>query len=35
MPNMSNDQKGHQKYGLLPEKVAEDEPWEKLCVDTK
>jgi hypothetical protein len=23
----------HKKYGHLPSKEAEDEPWERLCVD--
>jgi hypothetical protein len=25
--------KQHKKYGLLPEKKAEFQPWERLCVD--
>ena len=33
MCDLSNDQKRHKKYGFLPEKKAEADPWEVLCVD--
>ena len=30
---MSDDKKTFQKYGHLPEKVAEADPWDVLCID--
>jgi len=30
---MPKNKKTSKKYGLLPEKVAEAIPWQKLCVD--
>ena len=30
---MSKEQKETQKYGLIPPKIAETKPWERLCVD--
>ena len=30
---MSDDKTSSEKYGKLPPKEAEAEPWDKLCVD--
>ena len=32
-PSCQQNKKRHKKYGSLPEKTAEAEPWDKLCVD--
>ena len=32
-PTCQKTKRSYQKYGHLPEKVAESQPWEKVCVD--
>ena len=32
-PTCQKTKRSHQKYGYLPVKVAESQPWDKVCVD--